>query len=108
MNLLLEQNGYWLWALDTHREVCRLFVLQGKTLTAIEQRKLENAITLGYSQELFNISIDESEWENIVEKKNIWLFLSKLQFSGVKLNINAQNKLDFFIRKTSLLEIDHK
>ncbi|HCQ3230032.1 TPA: hypothetical protein OHR20_005068, partial [Escherichia coli] len=49
VNLLLEQNGYWLWALDTHREVCRLFVLQGKTLTAIEQRKLENAITLGYS-----------------------------------------------------------
>ncbi|MCZ5067708.1 hypothetical protein O5824_27820, partial [Escherichia coli] len=59
---------------------------------------LENAITLGYSQELFNISIDESEWENIVEK-NIWLFLSKLQFSGVKLNINAQNKLDFLSEK---------
>ncbi|EFL9677805.1 anti-phage defense-associated sirtuin Dsr1 [Escherichia coli] len=98
VNLLLEQNGYWLWAIDTHREVCRLFVLQGKTLTAIEQRKLENAITLGYSQELFNISINENEWENIVER-NIWLFLSKLQFSGVKLNINAQNKLDFLSEK---------
>ncbi|ESJ39834.1 hypothetical protein, partial [Salmonella enterica] len=53
---------------------------------------------LGYSQELFKISIDENEWENIVER-NIWLFLSKLQVSGVKLNINAQDKLDLLSEK---------
>ncbi|HHQ4556105.1 TPA: hypothetical protein ACSPZ7_004334, partial [Aeromonas veronii] len=80
---LRADNGWWLWALDTESEIFSLFDAQGNLLKINIQTQLEMAILAGppsrsqlYSKQEF---IDQY----------IWLFLAKLNDSGLVLGKDA-------------------
>ena len=89
---LLLENSWWLWSTNTGREVYRLLVLQGNKLDGELQESLEEAILRGPPRKMFREDIEEDNWNNLVAH-SIWLHLSKLESSGLKLGENAKEKL---------------
>lgn len=89
---LLADDAWWLWSTDTKREVCRLFVLQGRQLVGTAKERLEAAILAGPLREMYRDDLETGEWEAIVEH-SIWLFLAKLNSSGLTLGTSAAERL---------------
>jgi len=92
VNWLLADNAWWLWTVETGREVFRLLVLQGQNLAATEQEKLETAMLAGPPREMFRTDIDADEWQRLVEH-SVWLHLAKLNASGIALGAAAKARL---------------
>ncbi len=82
---LLADGAWWLWSVDTQREVLRLLVLQGQRLTSSLQERLEAAILAGPPRE-------PVRWQNRVER-SVWLHLAKLDVSGLSLGNAARDRL---------------
>ncbi|MEE9904234.1 MAG: SIR2 family protein [Chlorobium sp.] len=93
VNWLLVENAWWLWSIETQREVCRLLVLQGGHLQRAEQDRLEAAILIGPPREMFRNDLEPDRWQDLVAH-SIWLHLSKLHSSGLKLGSLAAERLD--------------
>ena len=89
---LLQDNAWWLWHIGVQREKFRLLVERGMSLTGDIQEKLENAILAGPPREMYREDLEESEWQEIKERK-IWLHLAKLQSSGLTLGAGAIQQL---------------
>jgi hypothetical protein len=85
MEWLLVDGAWWLWSTETRREVCRLFVLQGRQLAGIVQERLETAILAGPPRE-------PDRWQDLVARP-IWLYLAKLNASGLTLGEAAAARL---------------
>ncbi|MEW5512052.1 anti-phage defense-associated sirtuin Dsr1 [Pseudomonas asiatica] len=90
---LLDDGIWWLWASDTKREVLRLLVLQGHRLTQSDQERLENAILAGPPREMYRDDLESDRWHELVER-SVWLYLSKLNASGLALRDAATVRLD--------------
>lgn len=86
---LLANNSWCLWAIDTRREVFRLFVLQGQHLTTSTQKRLEAAIINGPPREMYRADLEEEKWQNLVSR-SVWLHLAKLSASGCKLQTASE------------------
>lgn len=97
-NWLLSENTWWLWSINTRREVYRLFVLQGNKLHGVEQESLELAILNGPPREMFRDDMGIDEWNNLITR-SIWLHLAKLESSGLKLSENAKERLSAINKK---------
>lgn len=89
---LLTEGACWLWSTDTGREVFRLFVLQGRTLTGGAQERLEAAILAGPPQERL-MGQSEPDWWAEHVLYSIWLRLAKLNTSGLVLGEPAAARL---------------
>ncbi len=89
---LLCDDGWWLWSIDTQREVLRLLALQGRGLSS-SQSRLETAILAGPPKRMFNPNIEDEDWQKIVDH-SVWLRLVKLDASGLNLGIAARNRLN--------------
>lgn len=81
---LLADRAWWLWAVDTQREVMRLLVLQGHRLTPASQQLLESAILAGPPREMYRDDLEPDRWQRLVEE-SVWLHLAKLNASGLVL-----------------------
>ena len=81
---LLGDGAWWLWVVDTQREVLRLLVLQGRQLTQPFQDRLETAILGGPPREMYRDDLEPDHWQDLVER-SVWLHLSKLNASGLAL-----------------------
>lgn len=81
---LLADGAWWLWSTDTGREVCRLFVLQGRKLEEITQERLEQAIMVGPPRQMYVEDLEQDSWQDIVSR-SVWLHLAKLESSGLTL-----------------------
>lgn len=90
---LLSDNAWWLWSVDTGREVYRLLVLQGCGLKGSTQELLEDAILIGPPRELYSDELDEGKWQEIVAH-SVWLRLAKLQSSGLVLGTGAHKRFE--------------
>lgn len=90
---LLADNFYWLWSMNTKREVCRLLVLQGNCMSAKTQKNLEKAILKGPPNSLFLRDSSNDDLEAL-KQRAIWLYLSKLQKSGASLGEQALSMLE--------------
>lgn len=90
---LLADQAWWLWSVGVMREVCRLFVLQGSSLKGAPQDLLEKAILLGPPRGMYSDDIDEGRWHEMVAH-SVWLYLAKLQSSGLVLGVAAQRRLE--------------
>jgi hypothetical protein len=90
---LLSDDAWWLWSTETHREVCRLLVLQGAHLQSAEQDRLEAATLIGPPHEMYRNNLEPDRWQNLVAH-SIWLHLAKLNASGLKLGALAAERLD--------------
>lgn len=89
---LVDQNARWLWDVHTKREVLRLIVLKGHQLTPVTQRELEAAIQSGPSREKYDETLEQGLWKKYVDQ-DVWLYLSKLEESGLELSDVAKTRL---------------
>jgi hypothetical protein len=89
---LLADGAWWLWAVDTRREVLRLLVLQGRRLTLASQEPLESAILAGPPREMVRDDLDPDRWQDLVAH-SVWLHLAKLNASGVTLGAASAARL---------------
>lgn len=85
---LLADDVWWLWAVETKREVFRLLVLQGRQLAEAEQEKLEAAILAGPPRDMYRDDLELEDWKEVVER-SVWLRLAKLNMSGLELGAEA-------------------
>lgn len=92
VNWLLADDAYWLWSVETKREVCRLLIVQGRTLPLAEQKRLERSILIGPPRNMFLSELATDKWKNIVAR-SVWLFLAKLKTSGIALGVHAAVRL---------------
>lgn len=89
---LLSDDAWWLWCVDTKREVLRLFVLQGIYLSAHAQESLEIAILAGPPRRMYRDDLYEGEWQ-LSADRSIWLRLAKLKISVQNLGKLAKERL---------------
>lgn len=89
---LVSDESWWLWSLETKREVMRLLVLQGRNLS-VSQGKLEAAILDGPPRRMYKERLEFGHWEKIVDR-GVWLLLAKLDVSGLDLGNDARNRFD--------------
>ncbi|WP_084618644.1 anti-phage defense-associated sirtuin Dsr1 [Thalassobaculum salexigens] len=89
---LLADGSWWLWAVETQREVYRLIVLRGGELSEDQQKRLESAILAGPPREMYLPDLAEDEWQDLVDR-SVWLHLSKLNVSGLGLGALAEDRL---------------
>lgn len=101
---LLADDAWWLWCVDTQREVLRLLVLQGSQLSSLSQDRLETAILIGPPREMYRDDIEPERWQNLVER-SVWLRLVKLDKSGLCLGDAAQERLANLSAKYPLWEV---
>ncbi|MFS7382902.1 anti-phage defense-associated sirtuin Dsr1 [Rahnella inusitata] len=92
VNWLLSDGAWWLWSIDTGREVFRLLVLQGRHLTGSAQEDLEAAILAGPPRRMFRDDLEEERWQELVAR-SVWLNLAKLNSSGLALRETAMERL---------------
>jgi hypothetical protein len=90
---LFSDGAWWLWSIETKREVARLLVLQGRYLAPLDQEKLETAILAGPPRAMYRADLDAAGWDDLVVR-SIWLYLAKLNASGVALGPTARTRLD--------------
>lgn len=89
---LLADGAWWLWSVETGREVLRLLVLQGSQLTGASQGRLETAILAGPPREMYRDDLKPDRWQDLVAR-SVWLHLAKLNSSGLVLSSAAQTRL---------------
>ena len=89
---LLADGAWWLWSLDTMREVCRLLVLQGSQLTEATQERLEAAILIGPPREMYPNDHELDSRQELVAR-SVWLYLAKLNTYVPTLGTAAQQRL---------------
>ena len=89
---LLEDSAWWMWDIDTRREVSRLFVLQGRGLSSDLQDRLELAILAGPPRKMYRDDIEPDQWSDMVAHST-WLRLAKLEASGLALGSVAAARL---------------
>lgn len=89
---LLKDNSWWLWSPNTHREVLRLFVLQGPNLSEDERDHLEGAILTGPPRTMYREDLEPERWQQLFDG-SVWLHLAKLEASGLQLGEMASKKL---------------
>lgn len=89
---LLADGAWWLWAIDTRREVLRLLVLQGNLLTPALQEHLESAILAGPPRAMYRADLEPDVWQDLVAH-SVWLHLAKLNTSGLALGAASATRL---------------
>lgn len=89
---LLAEGAWWLWAIDTRREMSRLLVLQGNRLTPATQERLESAILAGPPREMYRADLEPDRWQDLVAY-SIWFRLAKLSSSSLDLGVASAARL---------------
>lgn len=89
---LLVEGAWWLWSMDTRREVLRLLVLQGRPLAGAAQDRLEATILAGPPRDMFRDDVEPDQWQELVAG-SVLLRLAKLDASGLTLGAVAKARL---------------
>ncbi len=89
---LLHDDAWWLWSIDTRREVLALLRLQGNQLSTTDLARLEDGILVGPPRDMFSDAIEPDEWQNMVNRYT-WLRLAKLSATDVQLGQSASELL---------------
>ena len=95
---LLEDNQWWLWSVETYREVFRLLNKYWPLLDHKSSKKLIGAILQGPPKKMYRDEISDEEFRRIVDRE-IWLKLKKLDQFGGNLPVPAKEKLENFSEK---------
>lgn len=89
---LLSESAWWMWSIETKREVMRLLSERGKFLGNSSKDRLEVAVLAGPPREMLRNDIDEKDWIQIRDRA-IWLRLAKLQGESLSLGAMAADRL---------------
>jgi hypothetical protein len=90
---LLDDDNWWLWSIETKREVFRLLVAKAPKLKAHDLKRLETAILKGPPRSMFKEDIDDKRWKQIIDL-GIWLRLAKMESAGATLGEQSRVKLE--------------
>jgi hypothetical protein len=85
---LLSENGWWLWSVETRREVFRLLAVLWPRLSEAHSDILIETILKGPPRSMFREDLGESEW-NQLKDYELWLMLAKLQSFERALPVSA-------------------
>ena len=89
---LLADAHWWLWSVETEREVMRLLVALAPRLDVVSMGELEQAILKGPPREMFKNDIEPEKWKCIRDHE-VWLRLAKTQAADAALGQAAKIKL---------------
>lgn len=89
---LLSDGACWLWADEARREVSRLLAEQGQNLMNSTKDRLESAILVGPSREMFKQGLEHDQLQGRIARP-IWLRLAKLRESGLSLGASSCTRL---------------
>jgi len=87
---LVSEEAWWLWSVDSQREVMRLLVLRGNELSSSMRGRLEAAILAGPRR---SIAVADEHWRPRADRA-AWLRLAKLASTGQPLGELAQARLE--------------
>lgn len=96
LEYLLDENGWWLWSVETYTEKFRLLNKIWSQLDEIDTDHLVKVILNGPPREMYRSDMESADWEYLFEKE-IWLHLAKLQTFGKplsKLGIERLSELE--------------
>lgn len=85
---LLGSNGWWIWSVETRREVFRLLAVLWPKLSEPNSDILIETILKGPPRDMFHEDLGDSEW-NQLRDQELWLMLAKLQSFGRALPASA-------------------
>ena len=88
---LIADDGWWLWLIETEREVIRLLVHLAGHLASEQQDTLEHAILAGPPSSMYE-HVSEADRKDLVDRKT-WLRLAKMEEAGFALGDPADRKL---------------
>ena len=74
---LLEDRGWWLWSVCTHREISRLLVALAPRLDGEQRQRIEEAIAEGPPRSMYVEDLDPDRWVEIVDE-SIWQHLARM------------------------------
>ncbi|MFP3983861.1 MAG: hypothetical protein ACLFV2_09255 [Desulfurivibrionaceae bacterium] len=92
IDYVLEDNGWWLWAIPTQREIFRILAKVWPELNDTNADLLIKSILQGPPRVMFRADLTEEEWKRRVDR-DIWLMLAKLESFGKPLPANAKEVL---------------
>jgi hypothetical protein len=98
LELLLVDNHWWLWSVETQREIIRLLVATAKRLDTNGLSTLERAILHGPPREMFREDLEPEELQRVLDEE-IWFRLAKCKHYGAKLSPEAADNLSTYNRK---------
>lgn len=90
---LISDGGWWLWSVETEREVLRLLTTLALRVERRPLDPLEAVILAGPPREMFRGDLEPGRWERIVERE-VWLRLAKLDAAGTQLGEGARARLE--------------
>lgn len=91
--LLLHEDGWWLWSVETQREALRLLVWLAPQLDNDQSVKVCNSIMNGPPRRMFREELEDTRWDGLVNRE-IWLRLKKFQIAGGRLTSDAEARVD--------------
>ena len=98
LSWLLEDEGWWLWSVETTREAIRLLVALCPVLDEAERLELEAAVLNGPPRELYATNIDHDLWTQRRDRE-IWLRLARMGETSGGLSPAGEERLTEFSEK---------
>ncbi|MFC1682733.1 SIR2 family protein [Candidatus Zixiibacteriota bacterium] len=98
LDYLIEKNGWWIWSVETRREVFRLLAVLWSQLDMEGTNRLIGIILEGPPREMFKADLTQDQWKFRVERE-IWLMLAKLENFGRALPAAAEEALNELVSK---------
>jgi hypothetical protein len=89
--LLLEDEAWWLWSVETRRESFRLLVWLASKVDENQLADLCKVILAGPPRPMFRDNLEVAEWNDLVDDM-VWLRLEKLRTSGAALTPEAERR----------------
>ena len=93
LDWLLADDHWWLWSMETEREVLCLLVGLSADLGAESLARLERVILTGPPRPMYKDDLEPEDWVSIMEEQ-IWLRLAKMDAVRVVLGTDAKAKLN--------------
>ena len=94
---LLEDGGWWLWSVCTHREVSRLLVALAPGLDDERRQRVEEAIAEGPPRKMYVENLDPERWVEIVDD-SVWQHLARMA-AGSELGEEGRRKASALQRR---------
>jgi SIR2-like protein len=89
---LVSDAGWWIWSVETGREVFQLIRNLGPRLTPEQRVLLENLVAEGPPRRMYREELTSPEFQRIWDRE-VWLRLKKLAFAGPPLGKSAGDQL---------------
>lgn len=92
LEILLMENGWWLWSPETRRESYRLLLKLSRDLDPIQKDRLFSSVMDGPPREMYREDLEEGEWAGCRDR-DIWMRLKTISRDGGILTPDAKIRL---------------